>query len=239
MYDRDVYMPGPDGTMYQIIRDPDGETTAVPAPEGAQFIEITEKDLMGNVKNTGWYHLAQDVDEAKRQMSDESHKLFFGIEEGEKDPAKIKQRFRRVDTLARMLTQITMDRMSPVGIPQVRYVKDEMFMDLMSAYKKATLEGRQKDFEFQPLNTYMHKLVLKNGKALRPVFKGEVGMYGAEILCLEQGYGGSVFSVSRAIELDQEAVRKEQALEHAATEPAPAPNVEDEWEYADESEEEE
>jgi len=235
MYDRDLYMPGPDGTMFQITRDLDGTTTATPVtdPE-AKFIEVTEKDLSGNVKSTGWYHLAQDIEEAKKQAEDNSHRLFFGIEENEKDPAKIKQRFRRVDQLQSLLTQITMDRMSPVGIPQVRYVKDEMFMDLMNMYKKATLDGKQKDCEFQPLNTYMHKLVLKTGKQLRPVLVGEVGMIGPEILCLEQGYGGTVFSVSAAISRDQEEQRKAREAEAA---PTTQRNSGEDWEYADEEEE--
>lgn len=236
MFNRDTYMPGPDGKMYQIVRHPDGQTEAYPVedPE-AQFEEITEMDLLGNKTRTGWYHKVQDREEAKRQHQDESHRLYFGIEPGEKDPAKIKQRFRRLDHLETLLTQITMDRMSPVGVPQVRYIKDEQFLDLMGKYKKAVLVGEEKEFPFQPLSSYQHKLVLKKtGKMLRPVFRGEVGMYGAEILCLEQGYGGSVFSVSAAIERDQEEARKEQEAE-ARKEMVTTPDTQsDDWEFADE-----
>ena len=117
-----------------------------------------------------------DVDTHQQQITEDSHLKFFN----ERDH---RQKLKRADALTRQLQQLA-PPVDPGAGPKIRMIKDEEFFNLTKMYQTAMAKGEQNQCPFQPLASYAHKIL----KA-RPVFKGEVGVYGMEILTLEAGYG--------------------------------------------------
>lgn len=119
----------------------------------------------------------RDRDEHQRQLSADSHKGFF------EDP---KRKLRRIESVEARFNQLAMDRADPGFHPDVKRISDETFMSMRS------------DPAFLPLGGYAHKLQRPDGRWIRPILKGEVGIIGATIYVLEEGEG-RVFSVGEQL----------------------------------------
>lgn len=171
-----MYVRGVDGKMY----------LEVPTPEGTKYAEA-EKGLSFKELPNGKWMAVRDMDLHARQQMAGSHKDFF-------DAKEARHRMKRVDALERQLEQLAMDRADPGVSPNVKYVSDGEAERLLAEYSAAAREGRAKESSFQPLQAYGQKLITKTGKAIRPLLKGEIGMIGPTIVCLEQGYGTGNFS---------------------------------------------
>jgi hypothetical protein len=177
MTTRDLfYVRGADGRMYLEI----------PTPEGAKYAEA-EKGLAFKELPNGKWMAVRDMDLYARQQMAGSHKDFF-------DAKDAKHRMKRVDALEKQLQQMAIDRADPGISPNVKYVSDGEAERLLAEYAAAAREGRAKESQFQPMQAYAQKLITKSGKAIRPLLKGEIGMIGATIICLEAGYGTGNFS---------------------------------------------
>jgi hypothetical protein len=125
----------------------------------------------------------------------------------EMDPAEVKQRMRQLDAYQSKFTEAMSVRIAPpVGHFPIQRVSDEQFLDLTRQYKDALRRGEERHCEFQPLSTYVHKIIRTNPhtgavKILRNIIDGEVGIYGlpgewGTILILKEGYGsGKVVGV--------------------------------------------
>ena len=102
------------------------------------------------------------------QRKEDSHKGFF-------DQKGDRQKVRRSESVQKRFEQLVLDRADPGYHPDVKRVSDDTFLQMLH------------DPQFQPLNTYINKLQLANGKWVRPILQGEVGMIGATIYVLESG----------------------------------------------------
>lgn len=172
-----TYVRGADGKMYLEIRTPGGEMEYTPAEKGLAFLELPN----------GKWMAVRDAEGMRRQKQEDSHKEFF-------DAKLAKQRMKRIDSLEKQFQQMAIDRADPGISPNVRYVSDSEAERLLGEYAQASREGMANKSEFQPLQAYGRKLITKSGREIRPLLKGEVGMIGATIICLEQGYGTGNFS---------------------------------------------
>lgn len=120
------------------------------------------------------------------------------------DVKEAKQTLKRRELLEKQLATMAVERVVPTG-PNVRKIKDEKYLELLDGYKKAYLKGEHREHSFQPLSTYQHKLTTRSGTVVRPVFQGEVGVYGdGEILVLEEGYGRGL-----SVPVPEDVIRKE------------------------------
>jgi len=182
------YEMAADGKFYLVLEDEDGNPVYEPADESLNLVEIGK---------TGKFIEARDLAELAKQRAADSHKDYF------EDPTKAKQRMKSQEALARQLDVLSTDMRVPPTGPNVRYIKDEEFLELRKTYEKAHAVGQERDCDFQPLSSYHHKLTTKSGTIIRPVFQGEVGMEGHTILCLEEGYGKGTMVVGG---LDAQAI---------------------------------
>lgn len=174
---------------YQELDDGSGDPEYIPAEEGLQFEELKQRNSNGQLQGTGKYVEVNDYAERQRQRQADSHKAYFEALSKNPDPREARRAMKRLDKLESQFVQLTLDRASPVGAPQVRYVKDEQFMELMAQYQKDDAAGVTKSADYRetmfvPLAAYHHKI-----SRIRPLYVGEVGVCGSEILCLEPGYG--------------------------------------------------
>jgi hypothetical protein len=139
-------------------------------------------------KGNGEYEYIEirDVETHLQQTQETSHQDFF---------ANHKQKVKRPEVLARQIAQAA-QRVDPGPGAGRRQIKDEEFFRLNKMYKDAFDKGEQRECPFQPLHTYQHKIT-----RARPIFAGEVGVYGAEILTLEAGFGtGQLIQVPSQLE---------------------------------------
>jgi hypothetical protein len=166
-----------DGVMFVELTKPDGEYEYVEAPKGLNYIELP----------SGKFMIGRDGATLLSQKRSDSHIDYFQKLADEKEPAEVRQNMRRQNALQRRLAATAVDRASPVGIPQVRFIKDEQYDDYHLKYREACLQGAEKQSDFQPVSTYARKLTTTSGRVVRPLYAGEVGMYGTDILCLEPG----------------------------------------------------
>jgi hypothetical protein len=172
---------GADGSFY----------LEVPLEAGGFGYEPAEKGLSFKELPNGKWIAVRDIMEAQRQADPMSHLERFSFMT--RDGKVVRQHMKSLDALERVMRQFAVDRVSPGASPNVKQIKDVEFEALLATYQQARLEGREKECEFRPLNTYAHKLVTKSGSIVRPLLKGEVGMIKATILVLEQGYGTGNF----------------------------------------------
>jgi hypothetical protein len=170
------YVRGADGAFFQEVPRPGGGFDYLPAEAGVDFAPAED----------GYYVSVRDKAVAAEQASWSSHLDRFY---DEKDGRLVKKNLKQLNALERQLQQMAIDRVSPIGIPGVRTIKDEQLEGFIKMYRQAVAEGRYKQCEFQPLQAYMHKLQTSSGKVVRPLYEGEVGMYGSDILVLEAPYG--------------------------------------------------
>lgn len=170
------YVRGADGAFFQEVPRPGGGFDYLPAESGLDFTPTGD----------GYFVPVRDRAVADEQASSFSHLSRFY---DEKDGRLVKKNLKRLDVLERQLQQMAIDRVSPVGVPCVQYIKDEQLEGYIKMYRQAVSEGRARQCEFQPLQAYMHKLQTASGKIIRPLYEGEVGMLGSNILVLEEAYG--------------------------------------------------
>lgn len=111
----------------------------------------------------------------QEQISEGSHLDFFRNQ---------KQKVKRAGALTKAV-ELAAQRVSPGAHAGVRQVKDEEFFRLNKMYQDAFAKGEHRQCVFQPLSAYQHKITPK----IRPILAGEIGVYGAQILTLEPGYG--------------------------------------------------
>jgi hypothetical protein len=135
----------------------------------------------------------RDAQEHERQRQGDSSREFFEKKLGPQRDDR--QRLKRMEAVQRQVESLVGDRVDPGASGGIRIIKDEEFTDFLAMYQRAVAKGEQKQCEFQPLNTYQHKVV-----RARPILKGEVGMVGAVILRLDVGYGeGNLIAVPEHI----------------------------------------
>lgn len=192
----EFYVRDGENRMWREIPLPNGEFEYVQADIGLAYLELAN----------GKFIAARDTEVAQANAEGSSHHRYFKLldADGQHDPKKVKQSLKRVDALERQLEQLAIDRVSPGGSPNVQIVKDSQLMDLNAEYTKAVQEGRVHEYAdeggFMPFTSYAQKLITRSGKQIRPVLKGEVGMRGATIFVLEQGYGtGNLVAVTEQI----------------------------------------
>lgn len=187
------YVRSGDGKFYLEVPKPDG---------GFDYIEETSVPAFQELSN-GKFIAVRDVEEMRRQQQGTSHLDYFHKLPG--DTRDAKQRMKRQDKLEQQIAQLAIDRVSPGAHPNVKTITDNEFLAHQREYADASRQGRQRECDFQPLNSYVHKLVTKGGKIIRPVLAGEVGMIGSTILTLQQGYGtGNLVTVSDYTSKDRE-----------------------------------
>lgn len=180
----EIYMRGADGQFYKEVKQPNGDCDYLPAEKGIVLLELPN----------GKFVAQRDLNQEAREYLDSSkgHEQFFkNLDASSKgDPKAVKQNLKRQKALERKMNILATDMVLPPQAPNVEFVTDEKFMDLMSVYQKAVLEGCAKECHFQPVATYQQKLITKSGTVIRPLYKGEIGMVDNKtILCLEGGYG--------------------------------------------------
>lgn len=174
------YVRSGEGGFLMEVPRPDGSCDYVKAEPGLSFMELPNGKFMA----------VRDTAEAARQREMSSHERYFESIKNDQ-PADVRQRLRRQDALQRKLQVLSVERVDAPKIPEVRTIKDEQFADYMLAYAAETQRRGGKpppahEWDFQPLVAYQEKLTKHK---IRPIYKGEVGVYGSDILVLEQGYG--------------------------------------------------
>lgn len=146
-------------------------------------------------------HAPKSMDEAREQ----AQKL--SAQEKEEMDREARQKARRADAYKDLVMQTFVTGRQEPGAAQI-VVTDEQFQAMKEEYQREALKFKtrqdalqyEQEGYFMPLNTYSHKLMLKSGKVLRPLFQGEVGMMGASIVVLERGYGtGGQFAVKEKL----------------------------------------
>ena len=181
--------------------DDDGGFEYIPADPALKF-----EELQDGGKPSGKYIEVRDLAERAKQRQGTSHEEYFKKLSEDPDPRKARQAMKRLDKFQEQMTRLAIDKASPVGVPSIEYVKDEQFMSMMEQWKRDTAKGLTndpdyRDSEFVPFAAYAHKLATRSGTIIRPMYQGEVGMRGLQILCLEQGYGsGTLVNVPAQIE---------------------------------------
>lgn len=166
---------GADGAFYAPSGD--GEFVQVQIPNGVEMVELPSGGWLprpGKLAEAS----PQEVAEYANSSDHYSHKEFF---------ANKKQKARRVKSLEEAAKAIS-ERVDPGAHAGVRKVKDERYLELSQAYMKAVAAGDAANHPFQPLATYEHKI-----RRMRPILKGEIGVYGMDILVLEEGFGTGNF----------------------------------------------
>jgi hypothetical protein len=174
-----TYVRSGDGVMYREVPQAGGECDYVLADQQESYVEVTE----------GKFVVAQDAKVMAQQRESQSHKKFFDGLQKSGDPKDARRVMKRQDALQRQFEAMAIDRVLPPQSPNVRMVTDEQFLDMRAAYMREFAGGRGRQSEFQPLTSYQNKLVTKSGAVVRPLYKGEVGMLGSVVVCLEPGYG--------------------------------------------------
>lgn len=184
-----------DGTGKFLMEVPrsGGEFDYVPAEPGLSFLQLPNGKYMAQ-RDTAQHAIAKETD---------SHIRYFQNlqDAAEKDPREVNQQFRRLKALENKLNVLNIERAEVnAKIPDIRYIKDEQFLEYMQGFQKETARlgraPRAHEWDFQPLQAYERKL-----KRIRPIYKGEVGMNGSDILVLEAGYGtGTLVQVSEQLE---------------------------------------
>lgn len=181
------YVRGGDGRFYEERpASGGGDPDYVPAEAGLSFQEL----------NNGKFVAIRDLEEAQEQRKQSSHERYFQSLRESDDPRKQRQALKRLDKLQEQFERMAIDRASPVGVPNVEMVTDERFMSMMDEYQRAVQAGCAKESEFQPVTTYQAKLIRPDGRVLRQLYQGEVGIRGSTIVVLQEGYGkGMLVSV--------------------------------------------
>lgn len=176
----ETVIKGADGKLYRNVGGDEYEPYTLPSgsemverSDGSCFVrEVTDASEVVEVA-------MRDDAEYARQRDPRSSDEHF---------RKQRQKVKRVEVMEKQAQQLA-TRVEPGPGAGVRYIKDEEALSLLEEHKEAHEKGDGCDF--QPLSTYAHKIT----KA-RPLLKGEVGVRGNEILCLEGGYGeGTLISV--------------------------------------------
>ncbi len=179
-----LYVQSGDGKMYREVPRSDGEFDYEPADLGLAYHELPD----------GKFVAVRDTEEAIRQRESSSHKQFFDGLAKSDDPKVVRRTLKKQEALQKQFERLAIDMVVPPTMPEVKQVKDGEFERFTSMYLQAVREGRQRECEFQPLQSYANKLVTSSGKVVRPLFKGEIGMIGSTILVLEAGYGTGSFA---------------------------------------------
>ncbi len=181
------FVRGGDGQFYEErLVSGGGDPDYVPAEPGLSFQEMPN----------GKYIAIRDLRTADQQREVSSHERYFQNLRESDDPRKQRQALKRLDKLQSQFEQMALDRASPSGVPNVEMVTDEKFMSMMEEYQRAVKAGCPKDCEFQPVTTYQAKLIRPDGRVLRQLYQGEVGIRGDTIVVLQEGYGtGTMVSV--------------------------------------------
>lgn len=106
-----------------------------------------------------------------------------------------RQHMRRIDRFRQVFDQFFIDRAKASHGPNILSVTWEEFTLMHSEYQDAVKAGEGKQFPFQPLSAYAHKLVREGKRPIRPLLQGEVGVWtnrdgAAKIILLkDQGPG--------------------------------------------------
>lgn len=187
------YVRANDGKMYLELEAPGAGSEGglyQEAEPGLSFVPMPGVE--------GRFLAAKDAAEFARQSDGASHRAYFERLAADPDPRAARRAMKRQDEFQKQFERLALDRAMPPTGPKVERVTDERFMDLRSSYLKAQAEGKASECEFQPVNTYVHKLTTKSGKTIRPLYVGEVGMRGSTVVVLEAGYAvGSSISVPK------------------------------------------
>ena len=184
-----LYVRDAGGEFYLEVVLPNGECEYLPAAKEYEAFE----PVLFRGQETGKYRPIVSIEQHEANSDFHSSDAFFqakyleGLQKEGQDPATVRKQMKRREKLEQQLAQLTLDRVLPSSQYDVMTVTDNEFFRLRAEYEEAWKSGLQKKCEFQPLNTYHHKLVTKTGKELRPVLAGEVGMYKDRIVCLEAG----------------------------------------------------
>lgn len=187
-----MYARAPDGKMYKELEAPNAGSDGLyeEAEAGLDFVPAPGRE--------GMFLAARDAAEFARQMDGASHRAYFERLAADPDPRAARRAMKRQDAFQKQFERLALDRVVAPSGPKVEVVTDEKFLDLRAGYMKAQAEGKAHESEFQPLNTYVHKLTTSKGKVIRPLYQGEVGMRGSTVVVLEAGYGvGSMISVPK------------------------------------------
>lgn len=190
---------GADGAFY--VQNADGD-----------YVRVVEMQVDPAQGQQPLVQMASPEDLAKYseqwEKGSHSHVDFF-----KKKYANSRQKMKRAEVMQKELQKLT-QRADPSGIPQVRRVKDEKFEELSKMFMKAQKAGEAQHCPFQPLATYAHKIV-----KVRPILKGEIGVYGGDILCLEDGYGvGNTVAVSEDLDAQELQNRRGESTELGGSE---------------------
>ncbi len=160
------------------------EGRVVQKEDGKHYREIQRTNPDGSTDFE--YIPIADLQVHEQQISEDSHQNFFRDH---------KQKARRAEALSKAVMNAA-KRVNPGAHGGVRQVKDEEFFRLNKMYQDAVAKGEQRQCPFQPLTTYQMKI-----QRARPILAGEIGVYGAEILTLEPGYGsGQLVQVPAQLE---------------------------------------
>ena len=151
---------------------PEGTKVTLKETEGGKYFKVGEGDnaeiwfesVLGRVMRV---HGEQGVEVHADQQVSDSHLRFF------EDP---KRKMRRAAAITARFDQLVQERVDPGFDPGIMRVSDAEFMEM------------RKDPEFQTLGAYAHKLILKSGKKVRPILRGEVGIWRSKICILEAGF---------------------------------------------------
>lgn len=97
-------------------------------------------------------------------------------------PQQVRQQQRRSEAFEKLLTNVmTGPRVEPGGGPDFARVTWEEFETMHKEYQDAAKQNKAKDFEFQPLSAYIHKIVQRHDdgsvkRVIRQPFKNEAGV---------------------------------------------------------------
>ena len=184
----DTYVKDASGKFFQRVPIPSG---------GFDYLEVEDKGLQFLEVGDGIYVQMRDVQEFERQRDELNPSQY--LSQLTDDPMEAKRAMRRIDAFQAGFEDLTLSRVTHPGGKDVEVIKDEKYFELQAAYTSAITKGEKvPESEFRPLSTYAHKLTLKNGKVIRPLYKGEVGMRGSTVLVLQEGYGtGTLLQVPR------------------------------------------
>jgi hypothetical protein len=113
----------------------------------------------------------------------------------EATPQEVRQSERRVAHFRHLFDGVLTPRVQVGAVPHAIWVTWEEFERMHTDYKLAALAGEHKNFPFQPLPAYHHKIMRPGKPPIRDIFQGECGVWtdrnglGHIMLLKDQGPG--------------------------------------------------
>lgn len=162
----------PQGYMYALERDGTVVGYAKNETEADNFIATTGNDQAARVffeKKHGSKLFGRTADEVVNGA--------IGVDIAEETPAESRQHMRRIDRFRSIFDQFFVDRASVSHGPNIIHVTWEEFTSMHNEYKDAEKAGEHKNFPFQPLSAYAHKLIRVGKRPIRPILSNEVGVW--------------------------------------------------------------